>query len=86
MTLDYNMAGGLGLEPRLAESESAVNNAKNWRNPRNLRLRGMEAREIRSVICGFIRHIIVTLVCKRPFHILSVFIDMIVGIAINCYL
>lgn len=66
MVLSLKLAGGLGLEPRLAESESFGVFDKNWRNARILRVIGMETKEIIFVISGFIRHIIVTLKTNLP--------------------
>lgn len=59
-TLTYRMAGGLGLEPRLTESESFRYFGKNPGNPSILRIIAQEIREMPTLICGFIRHIIVT--------------------------
>jgi hypothetical protein len=59
--LSYRLAGGLGLEPRLAESESF---GKILKNPQNVRLQpvsGKELKETEAVESGFIRHNIVTL-------------------------
>jgi len=61
--LDYRMAGGLGLEPRLAESESSHDLHEIRGNASTPMVCGRELQETATPKSGFIRHIIVTLKC-----------------------